>query len=291
MQFKYSIKDKALFYLRYFFLKVFSIWFEVKRPKLKMFLYEMLYSAWKLMDYKSQKPSPFKTDMVETVFGRFRIRPYTVDMANVSPAFERMDVDFLLTSIGRLVKENKKILFIDIGADLGTFSVTVGNRHRDYSALSLMAVEPADSSFGILEENIRLNGLEDKATLHHLALYSEDGLELDFSFNPTAPGTSGLSAGGEGTVKVMTKTLDTLLSDKIGSYDALVLKMDVEGAESAILRGAQKTLKSIKETYLMVEDFVNPEVIKNLEEMGARFITKLTPYNSFWVFQSPKNRG
>lgn len=288
MRFTYSLRQKILFYLGYLFRKVFCLWFEVKRPKLKMFVYEMIYSIKKLTDYKALYISPFSTNTVETVFGTFRIRPGTTDMFTVSPAFERPDVDYVLLLLERLRKEGKRILFLDIGADLGTFTVTAGNRLKDYTGLFVMAFEPAASSFEMLKENIRLNGLEQKAEAFNFPIYSEDGLELEFSFSAENPGGSGLKArGSEQVEKVTARTLDAVLAERVIDYDAAVMKIDVEGVECDVLKGARKTLSSGKELYLLVEDFINPGIINCLEQSGAEFVTKLTPYNSFWMLKQP----
>lgn len=284
MKFRFDLRDKAAFYWSYFHCKVFGLWLEVKRPKLRMFLYEMLYSSAKLFRKDSLLPSPFHVDDVETVFGKFRVRPGTVDMSIASPAFERNDVDRLLGLIEGLRCKGKRVLFLDIGADLGTFTVTVGNRFKRSRLVKVMAFEPAHSSFGLLGENVRLNGLEDIAELHNFALFNEDGVELDFSFNQSAPGSSGLKPGAEGAVRVKARTLDAVLRDRLGDFDAIVFKMDVEGAERQVLEGSRAVLRSGREIYLMVEDFVEPSIISYLEGMGAEFEAKLTPYNSWWRY-------
>jgi hypothetical protein len=69
VKFRFRVIDKVLFYFDYFTRKVFWLWFEVKSPKLRMFLYEMMYSAMKFKDRSSLVPSPFDVDFVETVFG------------------------------------------------------------------------------------------------------------------------------------------------------------------------------------------------------------------------------
>jgi|GEM_PF-1019052 len=284
MKYRYRLKDKIIFYWKYFIVKIFYLWFEVKNPKFKMFLYELLYSSMKLIDRASLLPSPFKDDLVETKFGRFKIRPGTVDMSNVSPAFERRDVDYLLGLIQQLMKSGKRILFADIGADLGTFTVTVGNRFRKYDKIFIVAFEPADSSHALLEENIRLNRLEDKTGKYKFALFNEDDREMEFTFNIKAPGASGLGRQGsiEDRQKVYTKTLDSLLKDTITSYEVIVLKIDVEGVETEVLQGGERVLHSVNEAYLLVEDFINPAIVNYLEDIRAEFLCKLTPYNSWW---------
>jgi FkbM family methyltransferase len=288
MPFHFPLKNRIAFYCNYFVSKVFCIWVEVKRPKVKMFLYEMLYSSAKFFDYSALLPSPFGTDTVTTKFGTFRIRPRTVDMSNCSPAFERRDVDYLLKLMDGLNRRGERMLFFDIGADIGTYTITVGNRFRDYDDLHIMAFEPAPSSFALLKQNVALNFLGGKVDARNIALFSEDNIELDYHFNQSAPGSSGLRMSSENRMtheKVRARTLDAVSPDDADTCDVLILKMDVEGVEREVLIGAQKMLNSGKNCYLLVEDFVNPEIIRYLEDIDARFICKLTPYNSWWHYR------
>lgn len=287
MTFKYHRRDKIAFYWRYFVLKVFYLWFEVKRPKVRMFTYEMMYSARKLLDPKSLLPSPFDTDFVETVFGKFRIRPGTVDMSNVSPAYERGDLDFALKIVGEKIGEGKRVLFLDIGADLGTFSVTAGRRFRNTGGLNIIAFEPEETSFALLRENLRLNEIESLCEVHNFALYSEAG-EVTFHFDPDAPGSSGIKVSGmvngQSGKRIPARTLDFVVGEKVNDYDTIVFKIDVEGVETDVLKGAEGVLNSGKEILLLVEDFINPEIVRFLHEFGAEFVRKLTPYNSWWKY-------
>jgi len=287
MTLQFSLKDKIAFYWNYFISKVFCLWFEVKKPKLKIFLYEMLYSSLKFYDRESLLPSPFGNDTVVTKFGTFRIRPHTADMSNCSPAFERRDVDHLLNLIERLRQQGKRMIFFDIGADIGTFTVTVGNRFRDYGKLRIIAFEPAPSSYTLLKENIALNDLEEKVDLCNFALFNEDNVKLAFRFSPNAPGSSGVemtSGGGIMQEKVLARTLDAVTGGNLDDCDTLIFKIDVEGFEKEVLKGAAQTLNLGKDVFILVEDFVNPEIIGYLENIGARFICKLTPYNSWWNY-------
>jgi FkbM family methyltransferase len=284
MRFSFSRRDKIVFYWKYFISKTLYLWFEVRRPRVRMFLYEMLYSSMKFINPQSLMPSPFSTNYIETRYGGFRIRPRTADMATVSPAFERMDMDYLMSLIKRLRGEEKGILFLDVGASIGSFAVAVGNCLRDYGKSLVMSFEPARSSFELLRENIDINGLEGRVEPYNFALFSQDDLQLEFQFNSEAPGSSGLVLSGEGTEKVTTKRLDTVMGDRLGNYDAVVFKIDVEGAEADVLDGAREVLSSGKEIYFLVEDFVKPSIVRYLEDMGASFTAKLTPYNSWWRY-------
>jgi len=248
MQFKFGLKEKILFYLDYFFRKVFSIWIEVKKPKFKMFLYEMIYSIKKIFNYESMYLSPFADDMVETIFGKFKIRPYTVDMSNASPAFERRDISALLKILEELVRQNKKILFLDIGADIGTFTVTIGNRFKDYKDLRIISFEPSPS-FELLKENILINSLKDKVVPFNFALGENEGT-MEIIFNPSVPGSSGKGIKTENSqiITVPVKTLDSVVEPD--SLDAIIIKMDVEGMEEEILKGAKRLLEREREKFI-----------------------------------------
>ena len=58
-QYNFSVLNKVLFYSRYFLDKTIFLWFEVKTPKIKVFIYEFLYSFDKLVHldlYKGKLP-------------------------------------------------------------------------------------------------------------------------------------------------------------------------------------------------------------------------------------------
>jgi FkbM family methyltransferase len=205
-------------------------------------------------------------------------------MSTVSPAFERRDIDYLLRLIHRQKKVGKKILFVDIGADIGTYAITVGNQFKNYDKLFIIAFEPAKSSYALLEENIKINNLNSKVELYNCALFNENDKEIEFHFDPATPTASWLilSDSDNNNQKVITKTLDSMLREKVGEFDVLILKLDVEGVETEVLQGGENILNYDKEVYLLVEDFVDPSVIQYLQKIGAEFICKLTPYNSWW---------
>jgi FkbM family methyltransferase len=282
MQPFYRKIDRALFYWKTLTTKFFRHWIEVKRPKVKTFIYGIAYTANFLLTGSSQFPSPFDVDLVETSYGKFKMRPHTVDMIYISPSFERLDIDYLLRLIKRISRSGKKVLFLDIGANIGIYSIRVGNASKKSQNVHVMAFEAAKSTYDLLTKNIDINGLVEKITPFNSAIYSEDNKELNFSFNPLASGESGLN--NQGTEKVNTMTLDTLSIDKVSSYDVIIFKMDVEGAEKEVFKGASRILDLDKEFYFLIEDFVKPEIVKQLEDMGASFLCKFTPYNSWWHF-------
>jgi FkbM family methyltransferase len=229
-----------------------------------------------------------RIDKVKTIFGTFNVRPGTMDVACVSPAFERPDLDLLLALLEEPLKAGRSVLFLDIGADLGTYAVAVAKRLHELGDIRVLAFEPSQSSFALLRRNLEDNGLIEVVQQRQLAL--GDGLEssttLRFDFaNPCHSLLA--TAPREGTVSehVTLSTIDQEISGEV-DFDVLAIKMDVEGSEVPVLMGAAKTLGSAREVLLLVEDFMDPRVVDYLESTGWKFTRKLTPYNSFWSLSS-----
>jgi FkbM family methyltransferase len=288
MTYKYSFLDKIKFYLNYFFLKTVMIWFDVKNHRVKMFLYEMSYSLEKIIGRYVIPVSKLNIDYIETKFGKFFIRPKTIDIFCASPAFERQDLDYLLDLMEVETKKGKKIIFFDIGGDIGTYSIAVGNRFRDLE-LDIVTFEPTPSSFEVLSKNVRENRLESKINLVNLGLSNAAGKEIQLVFNTKeSPGSSTAFStdvqDNHEKVTVRTDTLDNLFFDKIQKYDCVFIKADIEGMEPLALEGATRIINSGKRVIAVVEDdFTDTGIINYLNSIKATFLRKLTNYNSWWL--------
>lgn len=293
--FRYSLLQKTLFILSYFFYKLI-LPLETARPRWKLWVYEWIYSLKNLLDrLKGNRfpPSylyPFRETVIRTRFGEYRVRPRTSDAANVSPAFERRDVNALLRLLDRLRRRDQKVLFLDIGADLGTYSVTVAGLHP---SVTVWCFEPIPDSVRLLRENLRRNALENRVRVFPCALSDRNGVAV-IRCVPSMPGSSSAASGNRNKalpqkeIRIHTRTLDSLAVRLAASYDAVVMKIDVEGMERKVLAGARKILKSGRAVYLLVEDFVQPAIISWLVKAGAEFLGKFTDYNSWWALGARK---
>jgi len=165
-KFQYSLLDSIAFYISYFFYKLI-IPFEVIQPKWKMWMYEWIYSLAKFKNYHYSVSWNYPIDTIWTKFGIFKIRINTSDAANVSPAFERRDQNYLIQLISQLISSGKKVLFLDIGADLGSYSVLVANKFIN-TPIAVKAFEPIFESCNLIEENIRKNSIEEYVSMYPL---------------------------------------------------------------------------------------------------------------------------
>ncbi len=126
--------------------------------------------------------------------------------------------------------------FVDVGANVGTYSLMaaslVGPSGR------VLAFEPVPATRARLESNVALNDAP-QLEIVPKALGSEPGTTVLY----LAAGASGLSSrynqADGGRVEVETTTLDQVLAD---AAPPSLVKIDVEGMELEVMRGARELL-------------------------------------------------
>ena len=120
---------------------------------------------------------------------------------------------------------------LDLGANLGYATVHlakfVGETGR------VIAVEPSQKNFEILQKNIQLNGIEKISTAFNLAIADKVG-QTEFHLADETNLHSFLrTKHSKRSVTVQTETIDSLF-ERIGGFPNFI-KMDVEGAEVEVL--------------------------------------------------------
>lgn len=148
---------------------------------------------------------------------------------------------------------------IDIGANIGyyttMFAKLVGNSGK------VFAFEPDPTNYELLKKNIDANGFTN-VILEQKALSDNHGKMM---LNLNNKNTAGhhldfKNENSVNSVKVDVLSLDDYFSDK--NIDINFIKMDVEGAESNVIKGMPNILKTSKNLKMIVE--YNPLAIKQL---------------------------
>lgn len=285
--YEYPAAKRLRFFVSYVLTKVLYVWRDVKTPRVRLFVYEVVYSFCRAA---RRPPLPLRwlqLTQVSTIFGTFNIRAGTTDAACVSPAFERQDLDFLLARLSEHLTAGQPVLFIDVGADVGTYAISVGNCLRSLGDIRILAFEPSRVSYDLLRANVKNNELTDIVDPRQIGLGDGSATSAELVFDAREPGCSGLNASivhGEIIETVRMSTLDAQLVQHVPTR-VIALKLDVEGSEIAVLKGAAATLAAAEEAVLLVEDFVDARIVSYLERTGWSFQEKITPYNSFWILQ------
>lgn len=158
---------------------------------------------------------------------------------------------------------------IDGGAFAGDTSLYFAHLAGERGRVVAFEFEPGN--LGLLEQNLELNpGLSTRVEVRRAALWDQDGVEL--GFRPFGPATA-IVENGESTV--VTETIDALVAR--GGLDRVdFVKLDIEGAELAALRGASDTLRRFRPrlaiaAYHKVDDLATlPSFLAGLD-LGYRF--------------------
>lgn len=163
---------------------------------------------------------------------------------------------------------------IDAGAHVGVFSLLAA-QHAD----RVVSLEPDPINFGVLELNVRLNKL-DNLEPRCRALWTEPG---EVAYHDSWHTTGG-RVGPGGALRVQTATLDELV-EELGPIS--LLKLDVEGAEEAVLPAATRLGeidRIVAELHLTSPGEERP-MVEALETAG--FAVRLVPaadlYRARWA--------
>lgn len=141
--------------------------------------------------------------------------------------------------IHKILQERPDGVFIDVGASTGWYSVRVALLGR-----LVVAIEPNSVVYARLLKNIALNDCSDLIVPHPFAASDVTG-EIDLCYNPLVPLTSGASLDPKIRSRANISRMSVsqrLVDDIVGSVPVDIIKIDVEGYELPVLRGAQKTI-------------------------------------------------
>jgi FkbM family methyltransferase len=123
-------------------------------------------------------------------------------------------------------------LFLDIGANVGTYTVLASGVCR----AKTRAFEPDVDTLRHLKKNIEINKLDGLVVVHECALGAATG-EIAFTVGQDTVNRIA-TEGAEKTRMVRIERLDTIVADA----SPIMMKVDVEGAEQQVLLGAEKVL-------------------------------------------------
>jgi FkbM family methyltransferase len=154
--------------------------------------------------------------------------------------------------LSALLRETKGTV-VDVGANIGFITVRAAR-----SASRVIAIEPHPIRFRYLERNVALNGLHNVTCLN-CAVGAAEGEVTLYDVDPTlGPRPLDVSAtpGRGRCYRVPLRTVDSLVDE------ADLVKIDVEGYEAEVLRGAANLLA--RRPRLVIEALDGPAALAEL---------------------------
>ena len=157
-------------------------------------------------------------------------------------------------------------IVVDIGAHIGLYTIISSKRVGANG--KVVAIEADPGNFEMLNRNIKLNKLANVIPLNYAAFSKETKIKL---YLPS--GESGFTKYNtimsdwvntkDKFVEVNANTLDYLLQSKgIREEEVNWIKIDVEGAEFEVLKGAHNVLSKSKDIVLLMELHGPPDVYR-----------------------------
>ena len=138
-----------------------------------------------------------------------------------------------------LLKQGMNV--IDIGAHIGTYTTFAAEKIG--STGKVISIEPESRNYNQLCQNIELNKFKNVIS-KNIALSDHAGLQKLYVSNTYSGRHSLIFKQDENSYsEVQVKTLDSLL-EELNVKKVDIIKIDTEGSEISILKGAEKTLKN-----------------------------------------------
>jgi len=188
-----------------------------------------------------------------------------------------------------LLPHFKPGLMLDVGAAAGVFTKMMRNRS---SGSRVLAFEPFPGNFGYFEKNV---GPDPHVTLHRAAVSDRAG-EVSFFVSSVVegkepgweeyPGYSSLgfivdekSPKAKSSIKVSAVTLDDQVSEHVR-----FCKIDVQGGETNVLRGADKLIRAHGVDIFYIEFSGEEPILAFLHERGYVF------YDNVYLLVANRNK-
>ena len=170
-------------------------------------------------------------------------------------------------------------IVVDVGAHYGRYTLIAAKRVGPKG--KVISIEADPKNMDMLNKNIKLNKLEHIITLNYAVSSNKSKVKLytpeqesDYTIYNTI--ISNRCNPNEKFIEVNANTLDNLLQEnEISAEEVDWIKIDVEGAELEVLKGAHNVLLNSKDIAILIE-------IHNLAEgrnLYENIMDLLKPYN------------
>jgi FkbM family methyltransferase len=207
---------------------------------------------------------------------------FTVPIGHQDYRWDAWDVEMYepnaIRRLCAIVEGRSGVTLFDCGADIGLFSANFCAASTSIGRI--LAFEPNGGAFDMLTRNLAALPVEAHALQKAVGNLDGIGALVSPSYDPSNQGR--FVVAGEGAVQITR-------IDSLGRQERhIVLKIDVEGGELAVLEGACRTIREAETVAVLFE--ANPRVAKRTGQdplSCARFLAGVRPFE-FTIAESGK---
>jgi FkbM family methyltransferase len=149
-------------------------------------------------------------------------------------------------------------ILVDVGANIGVFTLYWCSLNKNFQTIS---IEPFDKNYNLLISNVDKNNFNNQVKIYKHSLSSKKSYGM-IEVSDLRPGSSSFkfspvdSQGLDLSSLVESSTLDILLQNNEGLK---ILKIDVDGNDFDVLKGAEKSLASKNIVSILIESSENQQ--------------------------------
>jgi len=151
---------------------------------------------------------------------------------------------------------------IDVGANIGVYTVLAAEKVGKNG--KVIAIEPEIENYKRLIENIQLNNFRNVIT-QNIALTDHEGFEKLYLSSSFVDHSLIFQEDKNSYIKIPVKTIDKLI-EELNLKKIDIIKIDTEGSELPVLRGAEKTLKANPNIKIIVAAEHYPSEMKEVRQ-------------------------
>ena len=228
-----------------------SMWKEYIKIAIPAVWWPLLREWYLSLLHVLEKRRPFVCSMVYDGFTVYFGRGNSlIARLKQEPVFEESMCNRIISDL----QKSSDPVFVDVGANIGLITTSI---LKGVPQVKVYAFEPGPLQASFLQKTIDENRLEDRVSLNVDALSDVSGTQSFFIHPSRDYAKDGLRDTGRGekahSIQVTVTTLDSWWETQ-GRPQMSVVKIDTEGAELFILRGAVKCIEVLKPVfYLEIE--------------------------------------
>lgn len=170
---------------------------------------------------------------------------------------------------------------VDVGANYGELFLS-----GSYPSARAIAIEPNPTVAARLARSIAAHPDHERMELHELIASDRDGGTAELRIDPRWSGTASLALDGEGlvTVQAPVRTLTSICAE-VADGARVLLKIDAEGWEPAVLAGAEEFLRRTGSLVAIIE--FEPLHLARSGTDPAQLFARIATLGRCWAVDHP----